>query len=57
MQNINFEKYKLGSGIPYIYFKDYGIELIYCPDFVEQEKIAKNLYMIDSKILIEKNLL
>jgi type I restriction enzyme S subunit len=53
----NFDKFKVGSGIPHIYFKDYGNELIYCPNFVEQEKIANALSMIDHKILIEKNLL
>ena len=57
MQNINFERYKVGSGIPHIYFKDYGNELIYCPEFPEQEKIANILSMIDHKIIIEKNIL
>lgn len=57
MKKISFDKYKVGSGIPHIYFKDYGNELIYCPNFAEQEKIANALSMIDRKILIEKKLL
>jgi type I restriction enzyme S subunit len=57
MRSLNFGNYKVGSGIPHIYFKDYGNELIYCPNFAEQEKIANALSMIDRKILIEKKLL
>lgn len=57
MQSFNFEKYIVGSGIPHIYFKDYGNELIYCPEFTEQEKIANALSTIDHKILVERNVL
>ena len=57
MQSLNFEKYKVGSGIPHIYFKDYGNETVYCPEFIEQEKIANSLSSIDQKILVEKNIL
>lgn len=57
MQSFNFDKYKVGSGIPHIYFKDYGNELIYCPEFTEQEKIANVLSAIDHKILSEKSFL
>jgi type I restriction enzyme S subunit len=57
MQSFNFDKYKVGSGIPHIYFKDYGNEPIYCPKFTEQEKIANVLSSIDQKILVEKNIL
>ena len=57
MQSFNFDKYKVGSGIPHIYFKDYGNEPIYCPEFAEQEKITNVLSSIDQKILVEKNIL
>lgn len=57
MQSLNFEKHKVGSGIPHIYFKDYGNEPIYCPEFTKQEKIANVLSLIDQKILIEKSIL
>ncbi|WP_083387832.1 restriction endonuclease subunit S [Myroides sp. ZB35] len=50
----NFEKYKVGSGIPHIYFKDYGEALIYCPSLAEQYKIEGLLSSIDKKIEIEK---
>jgi type I restriction enzyme S subunit len=57
MRSLNFDNYKVGSGIPHIYFKDYGNELIYCPNFAEQEKIVNALFLIDQTILIEKKLL
>lgn len=57
MQSFNFDKYKVGSGIPHIYFKDYGNELIYCPEFAQQEKIANALSVIDYKIIVERNIL
>ncbi|MGJ1198537.1 restriction endonuclease subunit S [Sphingobacterium spiritivorum] len=50
----NFEKYKVGSGIPHIYFKDYGESTIFCPSSEEQDKIEKLLSTIDEKINIEK---
>lgn len=53
----NFEKYKVGSGIPHIYFKDYGEALIYCPSLDEQNKIEKLLSSIDEKINLENTLL
>lgn len=49
----NFDKYKVGSGIPHIYFKDYGNELIYCPTIEEQNKIALILSFIEKKINTE----
>lgn len=57
MRSLNFGKYKVGSGIPHIYFKDYGNEPVYCPEFAEQEKIANVLASIDQKILVERNIL
>ncbi|WP_312509259.1 restriction endonuclease subunit S [Chryseobacterium culicis] len=53
----NFGKYKVGSGIPHIYFRDYGEAFIYCPSLVEQNKIERILSYIDEKINIEKKLL
>ena len=53
----NFDKYKVGSGIPHIYFKDYGNELIYCPPIEEQDKIAKLLFFIEEKLKTEQILL
>lgn len=49
----NFDLYKVGSGIPHIYFKDYGNEYIYCPNFETQKRIADALSAIDNKISIE----
>ncbi|MCT4035273.1 restriction endonuclease subunit S [Elizabethkingia anophelis] len=53
----NFEKYKVGSGIPHIYFKDYGESLIFCPSLDEQGNIEKLLSSLDEKINLEKTLL
>jgi len=53
----NFDKYKVGSGIPHIYFKDYGNELIYCPPIQEQNKIAQALSLIEEKFNTEKDIL
>lgn len=53
----NFDKYKVGSGIPHIYFKDYGNELIYCPSIMEQDKIARMLSQVDKKLDLEQILL
>ena len=49
----DFSKYVVGSGIPHIYFKDYGCAQIYCPDIEQQNKIAETLNVITSKINIE----
>jgi len=54
MKFFKFEKYKVGSGIPHIYFKDYGESTIFCPSSEEQDKIEKLLSNIDEKISIEK---
>ena len=53
----NFKKYKVGSGVPHIYFKDYGEAFIYCPSLEEQIKIENLLSSINEKIKIEKKLL
>ena len=53
----NFERYKVGSGIPHIYFKDYGAASIHCPSLEEQHKTEKLLSSVNEKINIEKSLL
>lgn len=57
LQTFNFALYKVGSGIPHIYFKDYGNEYIYCPNIEEQERIANILSSIDIRIFTEKSIL
>ena len=53
----NFEPYKTGMAIPHIYFKDYGKAKFFCPSYTEQLQYAKSLSAIDSKLLVEKNIL
>ena len=57
MSSIDFEKYKVGSGIPHIYFKDYGKAKIFCPSYSEQLRYAKLLSVIDDNLLAEQNIL
>lgn len=57
MLSIDFEKYKVGSGIPHIYFKDYSAERIYYPDCAQREKISKALDAYETKVEIEKEML
>ena len=57
LRYFNFDKYRVGSGIPHIYFKDYGNELIYCPSIEEQNKIAKTLSVMEAKFNIEQIML
>ena len=53
----NFESYKTGMAIPHIYFKDYGKAKFFCPSYIEQLQYAQSLSAIDSKLLVEKNIL
>lgn len=53
----NFEPYKTGMAIPHIYFKDYGKAKYFCPSYTEQLQYAQSLSAIDSKLLVEKNIL
>ena len=57
LQVFNFDKHKVGSGIPHIYFKDYGNEYIYCPPIERQNEIANLLSAIDEKLETEKQIL
>lgn len=53
----NFEPYKTGMAIPHIYFKDYGKAKVFCPSYTEQLQYAQSLSAIDSKLLVEKNII
>lgn len=50
LETIDFNKYKTGSTIPHIYFKDYSLENVVIPSVKEQQKIADFLNAIDNKI-------
>ena len=43
LQSINFIKYKKGSMIPHIYFKDYKKEKVIIPPIEEQQRIVEKL--------------
>ena len=53
----NFQPYKIGMAIPHIYFKDYSRAKIYCPSFTEQKRIANVLGKVESKLLLEQELI
>ena len=54
---INFDKYKIGSTIPHIYFKDYKVESFNMPSIEEQQAIADILTTADKEIeLLEQDL-
>lgn len=53
----NFEPYKTGMAIPHIYFKDYGKAKVFCPSYTEQLQYARLLSVIDTKQLVEQNIL
>lgn len=55
--NVNFDAYRTGQAIPHIYFKDYGKEAIYCPEYDEQVRLAKALELVDTKAGIENTVL
>ena len=57
MLSVNFGKYKVGSGIPHIYFKDYSVEKVFYPDFTQREKISNVLDSYETKIEIEREIL
>lgn len=54
---VDFDKYKVGSGIPHIYFKDYSNEQIYYPAATLRERIIKTLNCYETKVEIEKEML
>ena len=49
LQNVNLDSYKTGQAIPHIYFKDYGKEVLYCPSYDTQKKIASGLELLEVK--------
>ena len=53
----DFDKYKVGSGIPHIYFKDYSYERIYYPNSALRIMIAKVLDAYETKVETEKEML
>lgn len=55
--NVNFDAYRTGQAIPHIYFKDYGKESIYCPEYDKQVRLAKALELVDTKAGIENTVL
>ena len=57
MSSIDFEKYKVGSGIPHIYFKDYSNERIYYPEKALRKKITKTLDFYETMVEIERKML
>lgn len=57
MSSIDFEKYKVGSGIPHIYFKDYSNERIYYPEKALRKKIIKTLDFYETRVEIEREML
>ena len=54
--SVDFSKYKTGSTIPHIYFKDYSCEVVKFPSLHEQTLIANFLTSIDEKIRIEERI-
>jgi type I restriction enzyme S subunit len=57
LKYFNFSKFKVGSGIPHIYFRDYGEAMIYCPSYDEQVKVSTLLVSLEGKFLIEMEIL
>lgn len=54
IKKINFDKYKVGSGIPHIYFSDYKKEYLHVPLLSEQQKIGTFLAQLDHLIELEQ---
>ncbi len=54
---VDFSKYKVGSGIPHIYFKDYSKELLFYPQKEERKRIVQALSSLEEKINKEKEML
>lgn len=52
-KKFNFKKYKVGSGIPHIYFSDYKIQVELVPQLSEQQKIGNLLSKVDQLIELE----
>ena len=57
MLAVDLGRYKVGSGIPHIYFKDYSSEKIYYPDETQRNRIEKTLTAYETKLGVEKRML
>lgn len=52
ISTLNIKKFKLGTGIPHIYFKDYSKISLFVPSLGEQRKIGEFLYNLDKNVRI-----
>ena len=57
LKTFDFRPYITGMAIPHIYFRDYGKAKIWCPDIVEQKRIATVLCTMDAKLKINQDIL
>ena len=55
IKNVKWNKYKNGSTIPHVYYKDYGNEKFFIPNKDEQAKIGKFFKEIDRFITLNQN--
>ena len=55
IKNVKWNKYKNGSTIPHVYYKDYGNEKFFIPNKDEQAKIGKFFKEIDQLITLNQN--
>lgn len=55
LQNFDFRRFKIGTGIPHIYFSDYSKTHVKVAELDEQMKIASFLGDLDSLILVNEN--
>lgn len=52
-ENIDFSTFISGSGIPHIYFRDYGEIYVMIPSLVEQQAIASYFTSLDKQIALQ----
>ncbi len=57
LKAFNFQPYKTGMAIPHIYFKDYGRAKIWCPEMVQQKRIADTIRAVERKAICEMEIL
>ena len=50
LSGVDFLKYKNGSTIPHIYFKDYSVEQVSIPSLSEQKRVTKILDEVFEKV-------
>lgn len=56
LENVDLRKFKVGSTIPHIYFKDYGEILVPLPSLLEQIYLSNILLKLDEGIELTKTL-